>query len=91
MSSESEGSQMDTSLYIPTPERYLHHVRELSKKQVRSSKPTCDLVSKVNVITLPRQVVFMDLSKLDEFVKNVRGCKTPECEGMGTQYWASRC
>ena len=30
--SESEASQMDTSLYIPTPERYLHHVRELSKK-----------------------------------------------------------
>ena len=63
---------------------------------MRSSKPTCDLVSKVNVITLPRQVVFMDLSKLDKFVKalnNVRGCKTLECEGelAPVGYWARGC
>ena len=50
---------------------------------MRSSKPTCDLVSKVNFISLLLQVVFMNLSKADEFVKalnKVCGCRTPECE-----------
>ena len=67
---------MDTSLYIPTPDRYLHQVREMSKQK---DKHPCDIVDKVNVTSLPQQVAFMDSSKLDEFVKalnQVRGCSS---------------
>ena len=77
--SESEVSQMDTSLYIPTPDHYLHQVWEMSKQKV---KHPCNIVDKVNFTSVP-QVTFMDSSKLDEFVKalnQVCGCKTPGYE-----------
>ena len=53
----------------------------MSTQQVRHP---CHLVNKMTFTSLSRQVAFMDLSELDEFVKainTVQGCKTAGCEG----------
>lgn len=46
--------------------------------------PERPLPIKTSRIDLPRKMVFMDLSKLDEFIdaiNKIRGCNTPQCDG----------
>ena len=73
ISSEDEGDCLneslsqsgDDSLYLPTPER-------MASESVRENV-------RLNAVIVPHKVCFMDLTRLDEFIKqmnHIRACAT---------------